>query len=215
MIQLRLSPALAACLVAAVLQGGCGSSPSEPSAPITLTLPSEPTLDGFVMNDGEAVAHAGGPAVGDIDFIQLGRAGRQFFSFEITNIPAGAELVSASLQLYQAGVSGDPFASLGSVVVDRIDLGASLDAGDYARPALQAQIGTVSADAALGYKTLDVTAAVEAERASGRPRFQIRLRFSNRDSDLDGEADLVAFSDAEQSCCPDQQPSRLVVTFRP
>ncbi len=216
MVKLRPSPVLVVCLAASALHWGCGSDPTGPStATITLTLPSDPTLDGFVTNDGNAVAHAGGPAVGDIDSIKLGLAGRQFFSFEITNVPAGAEIVSATLQLYQASVGGHPFSSLGSLVVDRVDLGAGLDSGDYAGPALQAWIGTMPPEETLGYKSLDVTAAVQAERAAGRPRFQVRLRFSDRDSDLDGEADLVSYADAEQSCCANEQPSQLVVVFRP
>ncbi len=208
------SGALVACLACLLSHSGCGSSATDASG-ITLTLPSDPALDGFVTNDGQAIATGAGPAVGDTDAILPGRAGRQFFSFQIAGVPTTAEIVSATLRLYQAGVDGDPFGSLGSLVVDRVDLGDALDASDYDRPALQAEIGLLPTEVTLGYKALDVTAAVQAERASGRTRLQLRLRFSQRDGDHDTQNDLVAFSDAELSCCQVQEPSQLVVVFRP
>jgi hypothetical protein len=103
---------------------------------------------------------------------------------------------------------------LGNVIVDHLDYGTSLDGSDYNLAALLANAGTLSTDATIQYKTLDVTALVQADRSASRPRSQFRLRFSIRDSDNNGVDDFAAFGDAELSCCLTDSLPQLVINYR-
>lgn len=198
--------ALATAIVA------CGSSPTGPSTSVTLS--SAAAFDGWAQSNGVANASAAGPLVGDADQIFAGVGYREFYSFDLSAIPAGATIDSATLKLYQANVKGQPYTVLGNVIVDHVDLGTALDGSDYGAPAIASNIGTLSTSPTIEYKTLDVTSSVQADRTVGRQRSQYRLRFSNKDSNNDGVSDLAQFTDAEDSCCGVNQPPQLIVVYR-
>lgn len=193
----------------------CGGGGAPP--PVTVGILGTASLDGEVRSDGVAVSAGGSPAVGDVDSVANGLAGRQFFSFDLTGIPAGAAVLSATLHLHQTFVLGFPYVTLGDVVADHLDYGPSLDAGDFALAALTPAYATVSLDGTSGLRTLDATAAVQADRAASRVRTQFRLRFDGLDSDLDGAADAAQFADRElstQNATAGQQPV-LFVLYQP
>jgi hypothetical protein len=184
------------------------------SALIVDTIVSTASLDGWVQSDGFANADRGGPGTGDLDSRAAGGLGeRQFYSFDLSSLPPTAQVTSAVVRLFQATVIGSPYGSLGNVVVDHLDYGTSLDGSDYNLAALLADVGTLSTDAVIQYKTLDVTARVQADRSAGRPRSQFRLRFSIRDSNNNGVDDDALFGDAELSCCLIDSLPQLVVTY--
>jgi hypothetical protein len=165
---------------------------------------SDPGLDGWVDNGGNAVSSGGGPLVGDLDQSTNGFTFRQFFSFEYSSAPILSTVDAAVLRLYQATGAGTPFTVLGNVVVDHLDYSLSgLDPGDYTAPADAGEsgLGPLSSDGAVGYRTLVVTNQLREDVTLGRPRSQYRLRFSTQDSNFDGLNDYVQFTDAEDSCC--------------
>jgi hypothetical protein len=123
--------------------------------------------------------------------------------------------VSASLRLYQAQVTGQPFSDLGSVAVDHVNYGASLTSSDYLGGTLTSNIGTLSDTTASGYKVMDVGSRVSADLTAARLRSQYRLRFRPLESNTDGGDDYVQFTDAEDSCCSVNQPPQLVITVLP
>jgi hypothetical protein len=195
---------------------GCGCA--ETVEPLTelagqrLTLPSEPARDGWVSAGGLAVTQStveGTPGTGDVG--AGGSARRQFFSFDLSALPAGARVDSALLTLYQARVDGTPYATHGTVVVDHVAYD-TLDAADFSLPSLGDALGTLSADPALALRMLDVTAAVAADLAAGRTRTQLRLRWSALDLDGDATTDQAAFADADDALGTGLPP-RLLLTY--
>jgi hypothetical protein len=206
------SRALSLSAVITAFAAACANNPAGPSTKVTLNSTS--SLDGWAQSNGVASASSGGPVVGDEDNQTPGVGYRQFYSFDISTIPAGAHIVSATLRLYQAIVVGSPYTKLGNVIVDRVDLGSALDPADYNAAALNANIGILSTTATIEYKTMDVTAAVQADLGATRGKSQFRLRFSLKDSNNDGVRDLAQFTDAEDSCCAVSKPPELVIEYR-
>lgn len=187
--------------------GGIGGATQE-----SRTFPSTAALDGMVFSNGSTVSAGGGPLVGDLDTSINGIAVRQFFSFDLSSIPALAVIDSAEIDLRQAAVQGTPYTTHGVVLLEHVDYGASLDAADYALLALDPIPTPLSSSPTLESKTLDVQARVIANRLAGRTRFQVRLRFSTLSSDSDATNDAAEFGDAEGSAHANSTP-RLYVSY--
>lgn len=185
-------------LCACELDGGGGPGNGPGTGPeMTVNLMSTAALDGWVRSDGNSGA-TGGPAItGDLDAGAPTLGYRQFYSFDLTPVPAGSVITSATLQLYQAAIGGTPYNDLGNVTVDHVDYGATLGAAAYGVPALASNVGVLSSDVTIAYKTLVVTARVAADVAAARTRAQFRLRFSILDSNNDAGSDFAQFTDAE------------------
>ena len=174
--------------------------------PITLTLNSTRGLDGYVTSTGSAVTWSQAE-VGDNS---VNIAVRGFLSFDISGIPLSANIISATLRVYQEGVNGTPCADLGNVIVDHLDYSTTLDGTDYDLAALQSNVGTLSNNAAIEYKTLHVTARVKADINDGRARSQYRLLLPTH-TDSDNFEDAAFFTSA--NCCTNSLPE-LVVTYQ-
>ena len=101
------------------------------------------------------------------------------------NIPAAGHVISATLQMYQTGVNSGFYSNGGTVLADHVNFGSALDANDYFAAALQSNIGTLSSDATVEYKTLDVTDAVRDDVANGRSTSQFRFLANSL---VDGQA---------------------------
>ena len=202
----HVSAVIAISLLAACGGGAGGTTQVEFSAP------GEPGLDGWVRSDGDVVTLEGGPITGDFDSVNPGTGLRQFFSFDITGIPNNATIQSATVRIYQAASAGAPYATLGVVLLDHVSYGNALLAGHYDAAPL-AELGTFSTNAAVGYKTKNVTEQIRADIAAARIHSQYRLRFSNSDSDDDGVNDYAAFVDTENSCCAEITPPTIEITY--
>lgn len=157
----------------------------------TVTLNSTPGVDGFVTSGGSVVTNTQ-TMVGDTS---VNTGCRGFVSFDITSIPPGSIIISATLRMYQEGVNGTPYTTLGSISVDHVDYGPTLDAADYNQAALQENIGILSNNATLEFKTLDVTARLQDDMDHGRTRSQYRLLFPT-ETDNDSVRDAAFFTSA-------------------
>jgi hypothetical protein len=185
---------LACC--GALLTVGCGGSGSDDP---DLTITSVPAFDGFITNTGFAdVSTSSSIAAGDTDG-SFGNVARGLVRFDRSALPAGATIKHAVLRMNQAAVAGSPYGSpggLGSVLVDHVDLGSSIDLADFGGGILTATIGTLSSTAALGERSLDVTAAVQADASAARATSDFRLYFTVN-SNANAADDFVTFNDAE------------------
>ena len=200
--------ALAAC-------GGGGGAGDETR---TVALPSDPDLDGCLRSDGRGawpwvpglMRSLTGELYDGVDYLDC----RQFYTFDLSGLPAGARIEHATLRLYQVEVVGNPYGSLGDVVVDRVHFEQAILAAYFDGNNLDREIGTLSTDAALGYREVVVTSAVRADLADGRTRSQFRVRVDLPGlSVADGRSDFVRFTDAEGSAGDTAHPPVLVLTY--
>lgn len=134
-------------------------------------------------------------------FTKIGLKG--FVSFNLSSLPEGATITSAVLRVYQYNVAGDPYDKLGKVLVEHVSYD-SLEQGEsgetaQAKYTMEPLDNTIpadaflSTDATIGYKTLDVTAAVQADQGASRTRAQFRLRFPKEIVDEDIYSPVSAY----------------------
>jgi hypothetical protein len=231
----RAVVSLSALLAAVPALSGCGSAGGTAlvGGQFVQTLDSDPSREGSVFNlgavllgtvkTGDTGVAAGvistggeGAFVGDVQPLGSNPSNqfqRGFVSFTRA-LPPGATLVSATLELSPITFFGTPdlatlMTTMGNVVADHVDLGAALDATDFAAAALQSDIGTVLTSVTFGAVFLDVTASVLNDIANARPRSEFRVRFQNL-SDNDSGQDSAEFGN---SASPAVFAPHLTLTF--
>lgn len=188
--------------------GGGGGGSAATGDPVTLALVGDASLEGSVYASG-ATFRGSDLHVGDSKVGTLGPV-RGFVSFALADVPAGAEIRSARLVVHQRHVANDPYV-LGGLLLDHVVHGSVLEAGAYARSPLASGFTVLSASAALGPCTADVTAQVRADLAGRRDPTQYRLRFpAETDGDLDADPSIL---DGTGSTHPAAQRPVLVVTY--
>ena len=162
------------------------------------TVNADAGQDGYVTSNGfrDTIMDI---RVGDQDHLAPGRAVRGFVSFEMPQIPVGAQIDRANIRLYQQTTVGAPYDMLRTVIVDHVDYGLTLDPADYAIASLKDDIGTLSDTNIPGFRTVDVTMEVIDDFLTQRPRSQYRIRLSGPESDGDGLEDTVRFEDGDNS----------------
>lgn len=224
----RLSSKVSA-LGAALLLAACGGTkggnpqpqPGQPGQgqPVqrTVQIVSTDTRDGLVVDQGLAFA-AIEPSTGDLpNAVSRFRA---VFTFDLSQIPQGARLVSARLNVYQREVRGlpydpDPIVGLGGrLLVDHIDTGGvfnNLGNDLWSRYLVEQNIGVLSQDPQIEYKTLNVTTQVQADLTAARTTSQYRVYFP-RVTNGDGVEDRAFFVDAEDTGATGNVPL-LVITY--
>lgn len=138
---------------------------------------------------------------------------RGTLGFDLTKIPSGASVTQATLSVTQCQVGGDPFGALGALVVDHIDLTRGLTDAAFSGGTLEANIGTLSSTPAIGARTLDLTAQVQADMAAHRRVTGYRLRFSTRDTNNDSVSDFVQLALSRDSFCTGRPEPKLHVTY--
>ncbi len=164
------------------------------TGPETLTLKSEAALDGYRLNDGSG-SDSGDILVGNGELVEpVGElVARGFISFDVSGIPAGATVESVELRFYQKRVQGDPYGKLGSLMLEHIYYGGSLDDSAYNTPALGSAMLAPETSPAAWYTLADPTLIswVQSNLEAGRARFQLRLQFA-QETDGDGQEDWSA-----------------------
>ena len=138
---------------------------------------------------------------------------RGTLGFDLTKIPSGASVTQATLTVTQCNVGGNPFGALGALVVDHIDLTAGLTDAAFSGETLESNIGTLSSTPAIGARTLDLTAQVQADMAAHRRVTGYRLRFSIRDTNNDSVTDFVQIALSRDGVCTVQPEPKLQVKY--
>lgn len=195
--------------LAVLLLAGCGGSGGGPAS-IELQLAGTAAREGQVLSSGGVLA-GNAIIVGDGAINQVLRG---FISFDLSPLPAGATLVSASLQISQFLVIGTPYSDLGAMVADHVDLGAGLNSADFGAVPILSAVATLFTTPALGTSTVDVTESVRDDLANARTRTEFRLRFAvatNGDAGQDtSQVGGTAVNDE-----PTQPPLRLILRYEP
>jgi serine/threonine protein kinase len=160
---------------------------------MTVTLPSEAPLDGYRGSDGSGSSRqdvlVGNGEIADPSGELVWRG---FMSFDLSGISSGASVEGVELRFHQVKVGGDPYGKLGSLILEHVGYGSSLDERAYNTPAMDSVMLAQQASPGAWYVLADPILAtwVEKDLAAGRSRFQVRLRFA-QETDGDGEEDFV------------------------
>ncbi len=178
-------------------------------APLTLsmTLSSNGDLDGFRSSNN------GGNATLDI------RAGRNstlitrgFVSFDIPTTLNGKTIEKATLRLYQALPTGSPYTAGSSVKVDHLDYGSSLENADYSASSLSSSFATLTSNAVVEWKDVDVTDRLKDDMTNSRPRSQYRIHLAIEAIGGDVTGDFAYFESENNSMGTGNKP-QLVVKY--
>lgn len=182
--------------------GGGGGGGGPPPLPLTLDIISTPELDGVVFANG--VSNEGRtdlqPTVGDGPFV-VGSGSSVFqayYSFDLTALPAGTTITSASLSLFLRDTLGNPDGMTVHIKVDHVNFGAIFPVTPLGGTTLAFDFARIEDAATPGRRDIDVVAQVQADLDAGRPRSQFRLRGAIN-SNNDGAADVAFFTDGDDS----------------
>ncbi len=138
---------------------------------------------------------------------------RGFVSFDLGDIPSGAVITDATLRLYQGKVpTGDPYTAGGSIKVDHLTYGDSLDNSDYGMAALSSSFVTLTNNAALEWKDANVTDRLKDDISNARSRSQYRIHFQIETTGGDVTGDFAYFESAENYLHTGNTP-QLVVKY--
>ena len=198
-------PSLA--LVVALLASGCGVERAVSEA---IGQGIRNLFTGLPVRDIEGIVTRDGHVVQD-DWLLVGDDAaqdslRSTFGFSLPS----DDVIEAKLTLHLDFAVGMPIAKLGGVYLERVDLGATLDAGDYDSPALGSQL--ILSDTPVGPVEIDVTDMVYGAKASGASHIHFRLRLA-AEASADFAPDQIAFSSRAKGADPTKP--NLIFRFPP
>jgi len=140
------------------------------------------------------------------------RIHRAVFSFDLTSLPDGATIDSATLYMHQYNVIGSPYAQMGDLVVDHVDLGAGLDVADFDGGTIVEAFATLSSSPAIATYTVEVKERVEVDLFNGRTVSSFRIYFVTDESATVNQQ-LVSLADT-QGGGPSNVDPMLLVDYR-
>ncbi len=206
-----LLPCLAAVVLAAC--GGGGGGDDDGGDPVMVEIESTGNLDGGTTqnNTTNTASSAAIPLVGDgggaTDGTTLIYNG--LWSFDLSGLPSGAQITSATLQLYQTAAAGDPAGSFGLARVDHVNFGATFPTSTATINALSLNFAQITDLTNAGPKQVDATTEVQADLDAGRPRSQFRMRMGFG-TDFDGIADWCNMTDQDNTADAAQRPKLIL-----
>jgi len=174
----------------------------------TQTLTSTAALDGY-----RSSIDTGGTTAGIVAGRASTLADRGFVSFDLSTLPSGITVDKATLRLYQARITHNPYSACGNLLVDHLDFGTSLEGSDYNRTALAANIGTLANNLTLEWKEIEVTEGVKDDLTADRTRSQYRLQFASETLGGGTSGDFALFETGENYFGTGNLP-QLVIIFR-
>lgn len=165
-----------------------------PQFPFPQILIHTVALDLLKVESGSVYSYGPVLAVENVGDLNNNRHAQVFLSFDISGIPAGANITQVTVDFSDYDTLGDPFSNLGCLRAYEHDYG-TLDSDDYhhgmasnaiLRWCNLAELSTAAPDE-------DVLNALEAQL--GEDRFQLRVDFNQIFSDFDGVTDMVRLGD--------------------
>ena len=195
----------------------CGGDGNPPTPPQTVEILSNAAFDGHVIRYDNAlptkVENSGEIMVGNSGASALKPTNRGFVEFDLSQLPQGAVIQEAVLELYQlSGHLGDPYGNIGpGLMAAHIALPGPLSEAHFDTPAL-ATGWVLSSDLLEGPKQVHVKAAIEADLGAGRTATQFRLYFQN-DEDLSIVSNDYVYIASTDSAPAAGAAPRLIVTY--
>ena len=177
------------------------------------TVASTPELDGTaringVSNEGRSDVE---PWVGDGPFV-VGSGSNvfaSFYSFDLSSLPAGVRIRSATMSLYNRAILGNPQGMNVLVRVDHVRFGLLFPQSPLGGVTEAFDFAQITALNQLGRKDLDVTAQVQADLDAGRTRSQYRLRGAIGTNN-DNVGDVMRLTDGEDSAGTGELPLLII-----
>jgi hypothetical protein len=201
-LPLHILASLGTCLLLLAACGGGGGGGTPPMDDEPMDMTPAPTNISFLQADeadfrrnvdiAGMVTDDGFARVGDDD-LDVGVRAVMRFAPNTTALPAGVTIVKAELRLPQTAVTGTPYLALGPVEALLIDLETDVDPSDFDSPFIEI-LGTLSIDATLEMKVVDITSDIKAQFEAGRRIFDVRLQRPG-DSNGDQLVDSSNFND--------------------
>jgi hypothetical protein len=209
------SGVVAAATVAAL--AGCGSDgATAPAGTRVDTVAMVGVYSGTLLNAFGVTNFLGSSEieVGDLDGTAPDETERGVVTFYVQTLE-GDSARSAILRVDECAVNGSPFPSLGQVIVEHVAASAPPGESQNIGPALGLPLGTIASDTTTGFKTLDITSAVEADLADSSIYSEFRLRFSTADRNNNGTNDNVDFRTGVPGHCTGDltRAPILVITY--
>jgi hypothetical protein len=168
--------------------------------PITTIIYFDPALSGNISSTGTVIAR----------LIQAGDQSDNsdscgFASFQISDIPKGSVVTSATLAIFEIQAIGNPSGNLGHLQAQKVSY-TSFDKKSAYNPS-SSTVVEISPNDTAGAKSAAVTSMVADDVSRGAANSQFRFCFPKR-SNLDGIADFVQIASAND------KPS-LTITYHP
>lgn len=203
----RYAIALASVTLLAACGGGGGGGDGDTSA---LTATGIEFLDGNIRLESFTglceIDNVGPLLVGEDEFsAQKFITYWAFVTFDLSALPADADVRSATANIRMASATGNNIFGgglFGNVVMEHIDIGPFLDESDMLAPPLGGELvgGDASPEflatsSALGFKQAEIATEVRRDLLAGRTRTTLRIRFQVvEQTDGDLALDLVEFN---------------------
>ena len=190
----------------------------KPSATPTVTPTPTPVIKTKILGSSASLDGFRSSNNGGNDSLEI-RAGRNetlvtrgFASFSLSDIPSGSTITEATLRLYQGQIVGNPYGAGGSVKIDHLNYGDSLDSGDYGATAILSSFATLTSNAVIEWKDTDVTTELKDDISNARSRSQFRIHFSTENTGGTVTGDFTYFESADNNMGTGNTP-QLVVKY--
>jgi len=154
--------------------------------------------DGQVRKDGYVGQE---PDVGDT---KSGTAIQGFVSFDISMIPAGATVTSATLDLTAAAIYGEPFSKLGMLLVYDCQY-QTLKASDFVVGPVLGAIYTIAVTPSQPITSHVLASAIQKRVDAGSSRFQLRFQFE-KPYFYNNQADYLGLGEGRTKLTIEYQP---------
>jgi hypothetical protein len=195
-----LTVVITAAAVAAL--SACNSTNTGPGGYTTDTVTALMPNTGIMSSKNGVVSFFGQSEleVGDLDASDPGATERGLVTFVVAGFQ-GDSVNSAIVRLDQCYTGGNPFATLGDVVLEAVPYSNPPGPTQFNGPATDgiADTLTSSADTGLVYGT--ITAPVATAILDSVPYVQFRVRFTNEDDNNNGIDDFTDFQTTQAGHC--------------